>query len=53
MLEEIIKRKEKISILGYNPGVPTQLNKFTTSTGTLDSRVLGGSQKNKNRILVL
>jgi hypothetical protein len=66
LYEDLIKRKEKISLLGWNKNVPTQLNKFTTSTGTLDSRVVGGalnrtqnggytggSQKIKNRILVL
>jgi ribosomal protein S18 len=62
LLEDFIKRKQKIHLLGWNKDIPTYLNKFTTSTGTLNSRVVGGessrtqnggSQKIKNRILVI
>ena len=53
LLEEFIKRKEKITLLGWNKDTPTYLNKFTTSTGTLDNRIIGGSKKNINKILVI
>jgi hypothetical protein len=53
LIEDLIKRKQNIPLLGWNKSVPTYLNKFTTNTGTLNSRVVGGSKKNTNRILVI
>lgn len=52
MYEELIKKQEKIPILGFNPQVASRLNKFTIKNGTLDSKVLGG-KAGKNRILVI
>lgn len=53
LFEDLVKRKQNIHLLGWNKSVPTYLNKFTTSTGMLNSRVLGGSKKIGNRILVI
>lgn len=52
MYEDLIKRTEKITLPGWNPSTPTFIYKYTTESGTLNSRVLGG-KKPKNRILVL
>lgn len=52
MFEELIKRREKIPLLGYNPNVPTKVNKFTIENGTLKSVVVGGAIK-KNKIIVI
>lgn len=53
LFEDILKRKQNISLLGWNKDVPTMINRYTTSTGTINSRVVGGSKKNSNRILVI
>lgn len=53
LLEDLIKRKQNIPLLGWNKNVPTYLNRFTTSTGMLESRIVGGSKKNSRRILVI
>lgn len=52
LIEELIKRREQIPLLGYNPNVPTKLNKFVIENGTLKTSIIGGKPK-KNRILVI
>ena len=53
LYDEFIKKQEKISLLGWNEKIPTRLNKFTTENGMLDNRIIGGSRKPNNRILVI
>lgn len=52
MCEELVKRREKISIPNWNEAIPTKVNRFTTETGTLNSAIVGGKAK-KERILVI
>jgi hypothetical protein len=53
LFEDIVKRKQNITVVNWNKNVPTMINKYTTSTGMLDSRIVGGSKKNVKRILVI
>lgn len=52
LYEELIKRREKIPLLGWNKQYPTKLNQFTIENGTIKTSVLGGNQP-PDRILVL
>lgn len=52
LLDEFIKKCEKIPVTGWNKDIPTRINNFTLENGTLNSKVVGGSQKIKNRILI-
>lgn len=53
MIEELIKRREKFTLPGWNKNMPTKVHKFSDQNGFIKNTVIGGKDKSSPIIEIL